>query len=266
MSDISKHVLEQIKDEGIKPRPRWQFVLMTVLLGIALVVAIIIGGLVTGLIYLKLFNVQWDYVSFAGEHGLPNILEVLPVIWIALLMLVLLLSVWAFERTENGYKYKPVWLVLAAIVLSAALGGVLFATKGAELFDELLMDNLPPYQEMEQRLEVRFHLPEMGILPGHVVEVESLTSMQLEDLREHVWEIQLVRPSFLPPKDFTGLQEGSMVFVIGEKTDEDNFVAYDVRKRGILLTPLPIKGLLKKKMMQKPAVTKVLYDAEKVGQ
>jgi len=250
MSDISKHVMNQIKDEGIKPRPRWQFILMSVLLVLCFVGAIVTGGIVMGLIMLKLFSTQWDFVSFAGEKGLPNILDVLPLIWMALLVFVLLISVWAFEHTEHGYKYKPALIMIGAILLSTALGAVLYFTQGADLVDELLQATLPPYQAMEEMMEAKFDLPERGILPGHVVVVESATAMQLEDFRDHLWHVELDQTSLVPLKhDFADLDEGMTVFVIGEKQDEDNFIAQTIRKKGLLPPPQFLRDRLHKRFM-----------------
>ncbi len=250
MSNISKQIMDQIKDKGLKPRPRWQFVLIGILLVICLISTIISGGLVTSLIFLKLFNTQWDFVSLTGERGLPAILEVLPLVWIALLILVLLISIWAFERTEQGYKYKPTLVVLVAIVLSTALGGVIYITQGADLVDDLLQASWPSYQLMEERFEAKFHLPDKGILPGHVVVVESATVMQLEDYNNHLWRVRLNQNKVLPPNhSFVGLQEGMTVFVIGQKQDEDSFLAVSVRKNKRLPPSQVLRDRLRKRFL-----------------
>ncbi len=235
MNDTSKHILEQIKEGGIKPRPRWQFVLSRVLLIVALVAAIVVGGLVMSLVLLKLGNLDWEYVSFFGERGLPPVFDVLPLIWIALLILVVLLAVFVFEKTDGGYKYSPGWIVLGTIVLSLSLAGLIYLSSGAERFEEAMRDRLPFYEEMEKRREARFHLPEMGILPGRVLSIRSRTEMSLEDLQNREWQVILV-PNAVERFDLMRLKPGQMVFAIGEKQTENIFEAVEIRlKRGMMI-------------------------------
>lgn len=250
MSDISKNILDQIKEEGIKPRPRWQFVLISVALIIVLIATITTGGIAMSLILLKLFNLEWDLVSFTGDGGRPTILDVLPLVWIALLGLVLLLAVWAFEKTEAGYKYHPMWIVVGSIFISAILGGFLYGTRGADLFDKLLQENIPPYSELEKMRALRFHLPESGILPGRVVEIISPSTMQLEDLREQIWSVELA-PPMMKVKNLENIPVNTMVMVVGEMRDNNNFLARDIRMKTFLMPPRlkeQLKDRLKKRL------------------
>ena len=247
MSEISKNIMEQIKDGAIKPRPRWQFVLMNVFLIVTLVLAIVAGGVVMSLVFLKLFNLDWDLVSLSGEKG-PSIFGVLPFIWILLLMLMLLLSVWVFEQMEGGYRYRPVWLMVGAILLSVLLGGVVYVVKGADFIEDALRLAIPPYQEMEKAREILFLNPERGALPGKIVQLALPQGFELEDLRDDVWNVTLA-PGLAGAPLVRGLKEGQMVMVIGVKTDDDQFVAQEVRVRkafgGKSMKPVLLKHVRK---------------------
>jgi hypothetical protein len=235
MNDISKHILEQIKEGGIKPRPRWQFVLARVLLIAALIASIVTGGLVMSLVFLKLGNLDWEYVSMFGERGLPPVFDVLPLIWISLLILVVLLAVFVFEKTDGGYKYSPGWIVLGAMALSLLLAGVIYLSSGAERFEEVMRNGLPFYEEMESRREARFHLPGMGILPGRVLAIQSRTEISLEDLQDQEWQVILV-PVAAEHFNMMQLKPGQMIVAVGEKTTDDEFEAREIRlKRGMVI-------------------------------
>jgi hypothetical protein len=229
MSKVSKNIMEQIKDGAIKPRPRWRFVLMNILLIISLALAIVAGGMVMSLVFLQLFNLEWEFVSLGGEHG-PTLVGVLPVIWMLLLIIMLLLSVWVFERMERGYRYHPAWLLLAAIVLSVVLGGILYMTKGAELIEDTLRSSLPPYQELENAREIMFLNPERGLLPGKIIEITLPDGLELEDLRGNVWDISF-QPGLADKPAIQKLQVGQMILAIGVKSDDDQFMAQEIRTR-----------------------------------
>lgn len=229
MSKVSKNIMEQIKDGAIKPRPRWQFVLMNLFLIISLILAIVAGGLVMSVVFLKLFNLEWEFVSFNGADG-PTLLGVLPVIWILLLIIMLLLSVWVFERMEGGYRYSPVWLMLGAISLSVILGGLIYLTRAADFLEDSLRRALPSYSAMEDDRERLFLDPERGLLPGKIVELTLPDGFQLQDLRENVWEVTL-QPGLAARPLVQNLHEGQMVMVIGEKSQDNHFVAIDIRSK-----------------------------------
>jgi hypothetical protein len=169
MSKISENIVGQIRESGIRPKARWRFVVANLLLLLALIATVVVGGLVMSLVFLKIGDLDWEYLSWGGERGLPRILESLPLIWLLLLVLMLLLSVWVFEKTEAGYRFRPVWLVLGSIAVSTIFGAVAYALHGPEMVDAFLRNALPAYHQMEQERLRQFHLPALGVLPGRVV-------------------------------------------------------------------------------------------------
>lgn len=229
MSKVSKNIMEQIKDGSIKPRPRWQFVLMNIFMIIALITTIIAGGLVMSLVFLKLFNLDWDFISITGEHGAP-VLRVLPLIWFLLMVILMLLAVWVFERTENGYKYHPLWLVFGSIFLSVLLGAVIYTSQASDFLDASLRGVLPPYAAMELERERLFEAPEKGFLPGRVIEVSLPTGMQLQDSHQNTWTI-IFQNNLQNKPSIQNLKEGQSVMVIGIKTEDGRFLAKEIKTK-----------------------------------
>ncbi len=247
MSKTTKDILGKIKKDGVTPKPKWQFVLINFLLIVAVITAVVIGGLAMSLIFLKIFNLDWEFVSIAGERGLPPVFQVLPLLWIVLLLVVLLLSVWAFEKTEGGYKYSPVWVVVGSIFVSMILAGAFYAANGAEMADDILRATIPAYEKWEDRREGMFHLPEQGGLPGKVLKIESEKMFQLMDLQNHEWEVHVL-PQSPAQKKIRELKQGQMIFVVGEKKGEDVFEAKDIRsKRGV---PPKLRDGIKRRMLE----------------
>lgn len=232
MSKNTKDILDKIKESGIKPKPRWQFVFVNFLLIVAVITAVVMGGLVMSLIYLKLFNLDWEFVSIAGERGLPPVFEVLPLIWIVLLLLVLILSVWAFEKTEGGYKYSPVWVVVGSVFVSMLLAAAFYAVNGAETADNILRSTIPAYEKWEERREGKFHLPELGGLPGQVLDIPSEWSFHLRDLKNNTWTVEVI-PASPAQKKIRDLHVGQMIFALGKQKESGVFEARDLRlKKG----------------------------------
>jgi hypothetical protein len=233
MDKISKHILEQIKEEKIKPLPRWHFLMVKILLIAALIFSIVVGGVVMSMVFLKLGDLDWRFISLAGEKGLPKIFDVLPVLWMILLIMLVWLSILVFERTETGYKYSPVWVVLGSVLFSTVLAGCFYFTSGAEKIEEAMRGGIPFYEMLEREKEARFNLPERGILPGRVLVIISPKELTMEDMRNQEWQVRLL-PEAVMRVDISKLNPGQMIMVTGRKMEDGQFVADDLRpKRGM---------------------------------
>lgn len=236
MSEISKNIVEQIKEGGIKPKPRWQFVLKNALLMTAVVAAIVLGGLVMSLVFMKVADLDWELVSVNGERGLPRIFEVLPLLWMLMLVLVLLLAVWSFEKTDSAYRVRPVWVVLGSVGMSLLLAGLLFLVRGPNLMEDFLRAHVPVYDQMERDRFARFHLPMMGILPGQVVSFggDCNCDLTLEDVRDNVWDVNVV-PGSQAQRALGRLKVGQAILMIGEGQTEGQFMAKEIRPKQALM-------------------------------
>ena len=248
MSKISENIVDQIKKEKVTPRPRWVFVVSNIVLITMLIVTVAMGGVAMSLIYLKLFSLEWNFVTLAGDRGLPHIFEVMPLLWILLLLVLLGAAVWAFERTEGGYRYQPTLVVVAAIFMSMLLGALIYTSRGAEVFENALRNNLPPYEAMEMAKEKKFLNPEQGILVGEFLEKLSEQQISVEDISEKEWTVDL--PNQLArDRRLQTLKEGQPILVIGKKTADQTFEAREIKFKRIT-GGSDLRNKLIRKMMQ----------------
>lgn len=240
MSKISDNIVGQIRESGIRPKPRWRFVLANLTLMSLVLAAVVVGGLVMSLVFLKIGDLDLELLSWGGERGLPMALEVLPLLWLFLLALLLLLAVWVFEKTEVGYRFRPIWLVAGSVLVSAVLGGLVYALHGPEMVDTFLRNALPSYHQMEEQRLRKFHLPELGVLPGRVVELRDGGVFGLEDMRRELW-IVTVQSRSQAEKKFPQLRLEQPVLLMGEVLSGGQFSAVEIRMKRAL--PLPGAGV-----------------------
>lgn len=232
MSKISENIVDQIKKEKVTPRPRWVFVVSNIVLITMLIVTVVMGGIAMSLIYLKLFNLEWGFVTFGGDRGLPRVFEVMPLLWILLLIVLLGASVWTFEKTETGYRYQPTMVVVGAIFMSMLLGAFIYTTRGAEIFETVLRNNLPPYEAMEMAKERKFLNPEQGILVGEFMEKITDQQITVEDISEHQWTV-LLTANMANDRGVQRLERGQPILVIGKKTADQTFEAREIKFKRI---------------------------------
>lgn len=132
---------------------------------------------------------------------------------------------------EGGYKIPSLYIILGSILLSIFLGGIIYHTKTADALEESLRNFVEPYNRLEEVREKIWDMPEKGILPGQIIKIHKNFSMEMRDLNNSFWLVQVGSAHHLIP-----LREGQIVIVLGEKTGDHLFKAHEIRiKRGFFL-------------------------------
>ena len=65
---ISKKILQKIRKEQIKPKPKWEFLLKNYVFWGAFILSIIVGGLASSVAIFRLVNNDWDIMHKLGHH------------------------------------------------------------------------------------------------------------------------------------------------------------------------------------------------------
>ena len=226
--NLSENILKKIKKSGIKPRPRWQFVLFHALLWSVFVFSILLGGIAFAVIIRFVFGTEWDVAFRILPRGrFSEFLMILPYIWISALTLVLFLSRLIFLHTKNGYRFRPVYVVLVSLFISLLLGIGLYFNDTPARVEEVMRSHIPPYNALQNRRDRIFHKPEDGVVVGRIIEVKSDSLFLLNAMTGETWTVSL-QSSALPLKGGV-LSPNLMVMVIGDKTGEDTFEAEEIR-------------------------------------
>lgn len=228
MSDIRINILEKIRAGMVRPRPRWQFMLMGIGLILLLIGVVMIGGVAMAMVFQQLGSLDWDWVLMSRDGRMGWLLDLMPWMWMVLMLVMGIIAYWLFFRTERGYIYKPVIVVVVIGILSIGLGGVIYAVQGGAKLDEVLLDHVPAYQVMEQRRWLHFDRPEVGLLPVKVRGLLAPNLIQAEDLHGRDWEVR-VDVEAEHPSQMNHLQYNDMVILKGRQLDDDTFEAVDMR-------------------------------------
>lgn len=229
----TKDILNKIKDGGVQPRPRWQYLLLNLAMLFSLGITVLLGGLVMSLVLLKVLNLDWDYLGVVEG----SFLQFVPLIWLASLALLVFLAVQVFKNLEGGYRFGPLWIMSGAVFVSILMGGVIYAASGAEVLERGLRDNLPVYAQLEEAKEQQFVKPEKGIILGQISEILADNLISVIDLKGHQWQVQF-NEKLAEKKKATNLKTGQAVTVLGNQTEVDKFEAKELRLRKAVLPKL----------------------------
>ena len=78
----SEKILEQIRREQLRPKPRWHFVLKNALAWLAFAVAVILGGLAFSVILFAIQQTEFELLDHLNHSGIELFLGLLPLIWL----------------------------------------------------------------------------------------------------------------------------------------------------------------------------------------
>lgn len=224
--DLGKQVLSKIKEEKMKPKPKWIFSARELLFWIIFSISLILGSASTSLIIFIIRNNDWDLYVRLGHSLVEFVFITLPYFWLIFLLFFIIFSYYNFKKTKSGYKYNTLLIVLINILVSIILGFMLYACGlGAEMEDSL-EKNIPPYGRMFYQRHEMWNKPEKGLIAGVIISFNSKESFEIMSLERKKWEI-LGEEAVVVPK--LVLREGEKIKVIGEKISIDTFEAEEIR-------------------------------------
>jgi len=227
--NLVKKVLDKIKSGGIKPKPKWQFLLKDWLIWLFFVLTIVFGGLAfSATIFLVRIN-DWDLY---GRLPIPFFLKTLPFFWIIIVLIFIGLAYYNFKHTQSGYRYRFWVIVSAAVFLSFFAGTIFHFLRLGELVEYRFQRAMPFYHNIIMRPSFEHQMdawsnPERGFLAGQVVSVYAPDNFELEDFGGQVWTV-FNREGIKRRFEFE-LSQGVWLKALGEEIDESNFQAVEIR-------------------------------------
>ena len=225
MGKVSKNVLAKIKKTGIKPIPKWQFMLKNSFVWGLFVVNLILGAIgFAAVIYLLVNNdAVWDFSLTTNIF--QWILLAVPLAWIALTLFFLFVAYYNFKNTEDGYRTSVWSKLLINIGIAVLLGLILYTSGFSARMNRLLSDNIPFYSHSLDVREEVWMRPEEGLLSGDILNVNEKV-IQLKDLEGNEWSIGYEDATV---KYRVVLDVGARIKILGNVVSENVFEASEIR-------------------------------------
>ncbi|GAB4250941.1 MAG: hypothetical protein Kow0027_14580 [Saprospiraceae bacterium] len=224
----SEKILEQIRREQLRPKPRWHFVLKNALAWLAFAVAVILGGLAFSVILFAIQQTEFELLDHLNHSGIELFLGLLPLIWLVLLIAALLTSMLSVRHSKRGYKYGILQLTGYSTGLSILLGTLFFISGGAQKIESAFASTVSAYESIQEKKIQLWTLPEEGYLSGTIQELRGDT-LRLTDFTGKEWEV-IYREANWPPAVL--MEPGEQIKLMGEMQNEAVFVASQIRPWG----------------------------------
>lgn len=167
-NQFNHQLIDKIKEEHLRPKPRWQFLLKNYVVWTAGVFSLVLGAVAFSLIiYLWQANVSGMPPRLFSDFG-EFITVAIPVFWLICLALFIWLIYYNLKKTDHGYRYSAPLIVFCSILVSLSLGIVFYGAGLGQTFDDVMWKRLPKYYRVINPHMEFWYKPEKGRLTGLV--------------------------------------------------------------------------------------------------
>ena len=221
----AKKILEQIKKEDIRPKPKWVYLVKNSSFWLLFAISVIFGSISIGTIFFSIFNTDWDVYKMINKSFPYYFLMVLPYFWLLILIAFIFFAYKNYKQTKTGYRTNPFLIVSYSIFGSIFIGTIFYLIGFGQLIESKFSDNIPHYKVLFERRMLVWNNPENGLLAGEITDLND-DNFYIKSLSGDKWKII----------DDTALWKrkidrsiGKNVKIIGKKIGSDLFLAKEIR-------------------------------------
>ena len=124
IKNITEEIMKKIDLGEIKMKPKWYFILGSIITFIGLVSTVVVSTFSIGLIRFSLRS-----HGPMGQYKFDQIMSNFPWLTLVLAILGLILGIWLIRKYDFSYKIKP-WLVITGFILAIIIGGYIIDVTG----------------------------------------------------------------------------------------------------------------------------------------
>ena len=228
MSKLADQITQKIKQENIRPKARWHFLLRDYLLWTVFILNLLFGAVFFAVFLLALDN-SILALFWRKRYSWSYFFQSIPFLRLGLLILFVFLAYYNYRYTPRGYRRRTQTIIAMSLVIITMTGLTIFALGWSKHIDSNLSRHLPFYHHWEQRQKEIWQKPEEGLLSGVITKVNE-NSLELLDLNGKVWEVELSAAVIRGPR--RNLTPGQRIKVVGEKINQWKFKATEIRTGG----------------------------------
>ena len=231
MTRFSESIIGKIKCDHIAPIPRWHFIFRSFTFWTLFVLSVFLGSLSFGVVVHIINSGDLDIINHLHGNLFTSTVMLLPYVWLLFLLIFAGVSYANWKCTKLGYRFKRRWIVLGSVALSIFFGSILYGLGMAKAVDNLMTTSLPIYNQSKHAalMEVWLH-PEQGLLIGKIIEIdENNEELIVMDETGKKWKVD---DDGIVWENVQLEKKGKIIKVIGDKTEEHNFKANEIRRCG----------------------------------
>ncbi len=217
-------IIETIKKNKIKPKPKWLFNLSNISVWVIYFLFVLIGAISFSIILFAIQQTDFELLSHIGHSKLELFLSILPFFWLVLLIIFIFGSLYAIYYSQKGYKFTFSKLIAINVGLSIIIGTAFFIGGGAAWFENAFAIRTGFYESIQKRKEKIWQNPDKGNLAGVIYKVKN-EILEFNDFDKNKWTIY-IDSAFVA--NAVSLEKGEKIKITGFKIDDKTFKAKEI--------------------------------------
>ncbi len=156
-SNFEQHILNKIKKDGIKPTPRYIFVLKNISFYIFTLFLILFGGLFFSIFLYRISNNFFIFESVIKHSSIifSQGINFIPYIWLLLLSLSLIISVKLLRKADLIYRYDVSSIILSILISMFIFGLSMFYFGIAFRAEKIIKHYIPFYENYSKIQKIK---------------------------------------------------------------------------------------------------------------
>jgi hypothetical protein len=221
MSNFSEKIINKIKEAGVSPAPKINFLAKDYLFKILAVLCLFIGSLSTGVIIFIFANQEWDIYQRVAPNLFNFIFLAIPYFWLLILIIFIIITYYDYRQTKFGYRFRFLYSIIFYLIITLIVGCLLYFLWLCGILEQAFIERLP-HLNYEHYLWQRTG---DGLLAGTILSLTT-TNIILEDLEKNTWSIDY-NPALLI--NSLTLSAGQKIKIIGDEKGFRSFWAEEIR-------------------------------------
>lgn len=211
---IRNSVLEKIKNGHTAMKPKWHFILKTVLAGIGIIIVVLLTLLVASLIIFILRDNGGWFVPAFGMRGMGRFIISIP--WLLVLACIAFIGVLELLVRKYSFAYrKPFLYSIIGIIIFVIVGGVgISATNMHNRFSRLAMEKRLPFAGPIYR---GFHAWRSADVYSGIVKEVTENGFLIENISNEIFRVVVTRATRFPFG--SDIVVGNEIVVMGDLKD-----------------------------------------------
>jgi hypothetical protein len=224
MTKIEDQILAEIDRRNLKPRPLAYFLGKRAVFWTLAALSIVLGSVAAATSLFLLTDVLVHGGRELDEMPFDNLAAFAPFVWLALFGLFGVSAQASFRATRNGYKYRPMRVIVLTIALSAVLGSMLYWFDVGGSVHRYLATHVRSYAAYTTIPYAKWSKPAEGYLGGEVL-AETAQNLHIRDFHGQEWDVDISAAKVLLEQ--SALNEGDIA-IRGIVSGEHKFRAISV--------------------------------------
>jgi len=229
MKNLIKTTLDKIQKQEIKPKSKIYFYSKNILLWFLFFITFLFATLAIALIIFFILDLDWDIYQHLNDSYIENLLIAIPHLWLILMLIFSLTSIYIFKKTKKAYKKNIILFISLTFLLSIISAIFLYQTGLSQDINNIFEKNIPQYTQITHNKTDQWSQANKGLLSGTIQQTNNY-SINILDFSNKNWSIKITPQTIVKGKVLLEINE--QIKIIGEKINKNEFQAKEIRPWG----------------------------------